>query len=120
MGITASEIANGSESFEMLKQAAKDAGATTQFSASQAGEALNYLALCGYDAEKAVAAFIESVTEALVSGDKVQLVGFGSFEVRRREERAGRDPRTGNAITIPASNSPAFKAGKAHKDAVNK
>ena len=72
------------------------------------------------DAEKAVASFIESVTEALVSGDKVQLVGFGSFEVRRREERAGRDPRTGNAITIPASNSPAFKAGKALKDAVNK
>ena len=72
------------------------------------------------DAEKAVAAFIESVTEALVSGDKVQLVGFGSFEVRRREERACRDPRTGNAITIPASNSPAFKAGKALKDAVNK
>ena len=72
------------------------------------------------DTEKAVAAFIESVTEALVSGDKVQLVGFGSFEVRRREERAGRDPRTGNAITIPASNSPAFKAGKALKDAVNK
>lgn len=55
MGITASEIENGSESFEMLKQAAKDAGATTQFSASQAGEALNYLALAGYDAEKAVA-----------------------------------------------------------------
>lgn len=55
MGITASEIANGSESFEMLKQAAKDAGATTKFSASQSAEALNYLALCGYDAEKAVA-----------------------------------------------------------------
>lgn len=55
MGITASEISNGSESFEMLKQAAKDAGATTQFSASQSAEALNYLALAGYDAEKAVA-----------------------------------------------------------------
>ena len=55
MGITASEIANGSKSFEMLKQAAKDAGATTQFSASQSAEALNYLALAGYDAEKAVA-----------------------------------------------------------------
>lgn len=54
MGITASEIANGSESFEMLKQAAKDAGATTKFSASQSAEALNYLALAGYDAEKAV------------------------------------------------------------------
>ena len=55
MGVTASEIANGSESFEMLKQAAKDAGATTKFSASQSAEALNYLALAGYDAEKAVA-----------------------------------------------------------------
>lgn len=55
MGITASEIANGSKSFEILKQAAKDAGATTQFSASQSAEALNYLALAGYDAEKAVA-----------------------------------------------------------------
>lgn len=54
MGITVEEIANGSEAFDMLEQAAKDAGATTQFSATQAGEALNYLALAGYDAEKAV------------------------------------------------------------------
>lgn len=72
------------------------------------------------DAERAVAGFIDAVTEALVSGDKVQLVGFGSFEVRRRESRSGRDPRSGETITIPASNSPAFKAGKAFKDAVNK
>ena len=72
------------------------------------------------DAERAVAGFIDAVTEALVSGDKVQLVGFGSFEVRRREARSGRDPRSGETITIPASNSPAFKAGKAFKDAVNK
>ena len=55
MGITVEEIANGNEAFNMLEQAAKDAGATTQFSATQAGEALNYLALAGYDAEKAVA-----------------------------------------------------------------
>ena len=72
------------------------------------------------DAEKALTAFIDSVTEALVSGDKVQLIGFGSFEVRERAERSGRDPRSGKAITIPASKSPAFKAGKAIKDAVNK
>ena len=72
------------------------------------------------DAEKALAGFIDAVTEALVDGEKIQLVGFGSFEVRRREARSGRDPRTGRAITIPASNSPAFKAGKALKDAVNK
>ena len=71
------------------------------------------------DAEKAVSAFVDSITEALVSGDKVQLMGFGSFEVRRREERSGRDPRSGETITIPACNSPAFKAGKALKDAVN-
>lgn len=71
------------------------------------------------DAEKAVSAFVDSITEALVSGDKVQLMGFGSFEVRKREERSGRDPRSGEAITIPACNSPAFKAGKALKDAVN-
>ncbi len=71
------------------------------------------------DAEKAVGAFIETVTEALASGDKVQLIGFGSFEVRERKERSGRDPRSGKAITIPACSSPAFKAGKALKDAVN-
>ncbi len=72
------------------------------------------------DAEKALNAFIDAVTEAVAKDDKVQLIGFGTFERRRREERAGRDPRTGNPITIPASNTPAFKAGKAFKEAVNK
>ena len=71
------------------------------------------------DAEKALAAFISSVTEALQDGDKVQLVGFGTFEARKREARTGRDPRTGNPISIPASIAPAFKAGKALKDAIN-
>ena len=72
------------------------------------------------DAEKALNAFLESVEEALSADDKVQLIGFGTFERRRREERAGRDPRTGEPITIPASYTPAFKAGKQLKDAVNK
>ncbi len=71
------------------------------------------------DAEKALAAFISSVTGALKDGEKVQLVGFGTFETRKREARTGRDPRTGNPIKIPASIAPAFKAGKALKDAVN-
>ncbi len=72
------------------------------------------------DSEKALAAFIEAVTEELAAQGKVQLVGFGTFEVRKREARTGRDPRTGNPIKIPASKAPAFKAGKALKDAVNK
>lgn len=72
------------------------------------------------DSEKALTAFIEAVTEELASQGKVQLVGFGTFEVRKREARTGRDPRTGNPIKIPASKAPAFKAGKALKDAVNK
>ena len=71
------------------------------------------------DAEKAVAAFIESVTEALVSGDKVQLVGFGSFEVRERAAREGRNPqKPAEKIVIPASKVPVFKAGRGLKDAV--
>lgn len=72
------------------------------------------------DAEKAVAAFIDSITEQMVAGDKVQLVGFGTFEVRARGERTGRNPRTKETITIPASKAPVFKAGKAFKDAVSK
>ena len=68
------------------------------------------------DAEKAVAAVI---TDALCAGDKVQLVGFGTFEVRNREARTGKNPRTGEAIQIAASKVPAFKAGKALKDVVN-
>ncbi len=72
------------------------------------------------DTEKAVNAVIEAITNALVDGDKVQLVGFGTFEVRERGARTGKNPRTGEAIKIAASKSPAFKAGRALKDAVNK
>ena len=75
-------------------------------------------ALSKKDAEKAVAAFIDTITEQLAAGDKVQLVGFGTFEVRSRSARQGRDPRTNSPITIPASKVPAFKAGKAFKDSV--
>ena len=71
-------------------------------------------------AEAAVAAFTEAVTKALAEGDKVQIVGFGSFEVRQREARKGMNPRTKTVIDIPASKVPAFKAGNALKDAVNK
>ena len=71
-------------------------------------------------AEATVNAFIETVTEALVKGDKVQLVGFGSFEVRKRAARKGRNPQTKEEIKIPASKAPVFKAGKALKDLVNK
>lgn len=70
------------------------------------------------DADKALTALIDSVTEALKKGDKVQLVGFGTFELRTRAERKGRNPLTKAEITIPASKVPAFKAGKALKDAV--
>lgn len=70
------------------------------------------------DAEKAVAAVIDSITDALTQGDKIQLVGFGTFEVRERAEKQGRNPRTGETMTVPASKLPAFKAGKALKDAV--
>ncbi len=72
------------------------------------------------DAEAAVAAITETITKALCEGDKVQLVGFGTFEVRTREARTGKNPRTGEAIEIAASKVPAFKAGKALKDVVNK
>lgn len=71
------------------------------------------------DADAAVNAVIESITETLKKGDKVQLVGFGTFEVRERGARTGRDPRTNKVIQIPASKAPAFKAGKALKDTVN-
>ncbi|MBQ1936013.1 MAG: HU family DNA-binding protein [Clostridia bacterium] len=70
------------------------------------------------DAEKALNAFIGSVEEALIKGDKVQLVGFGSFETRERAARKGRNPQTKKEITIPASKAPVFKAGKAFKDAI--
>ena len=69
--------------------------------------------------EASVNAFVETVTNALVEGDKVQLVGFGSFEVRKRAARKGRNPQTKEEIKIPASKAPVFKAGKALKDLVN-
>lgn len=72
------------------------------------------------DAEKIVNAVFESIEEALAGGDKVQLIGFGTFEVRERAEREGRNPQTNEAIVIPASKVPAFKAGKSLKEAVNK
>ncbi|MBQ3471872.1 MAG: HU family DNA-binding protein [Clostridia bacterium] len=75
--------------------------------------------LSNKDAEKAVAAVTASIGEALKKGDKVQLVGFGTFEVRKREARTGKNPRTGETIKIKASKVPAFKAGKALKDSVN-
>ena len=71
-------------------------------------------------AEASVNAFVEVVTKALVKGEKVQLVGFGSFEVRKRAARKGRNPQTKEEIRIPASKAPVFKAGKALKDLVNK
>lgn len=71
------------------------------------------------DTEKSLKAFIDTVTDELKNGGKVQLVGFGTFEVGERAERQGRNPKTGEAITIPASKSPKFKAGKALKDIVN-
>ena len=71
------------------------------------------------DAEMAVTAVLDTITEKLVNNEKVQLVGFGTFDVKQREERVGRDPRTNTSITIAASKAPSFKAGKALKDAVN-
>ena len=71
------------------------------------------------DTEKALKAFIDTVTEELKNDGKVRLVGFGTFEVTERAERNGRNPKTGEAITIPASKAPKFKAGKALKDIVN-
>jgi len=70
------------------------------------------------DSDKAVTAMIDAITEALVSGDKVSLVGFGTFEVKDRAARKGINPRTKEPMPIPASKLPAFKAGKALKEAV--
>ena len=69
--------------------------------------------------EEYVNALVDVITAALKKGEKVQLVGFGSFEVRKRAARKGRNPQTGEEIKIPASKAPAFKPGKALKDAVN-
>lgn len=72
------------------------------------------------DAGKAVDAVFESIMDSLSEGEKVQIIGFGNFEVRDRSARKGRNPQTGEEIEIPASKVPAFKAGKALKDAVKK
>ena len=72
------------------------------------------------DAEKAVNAVLETITAELVKGEKVSLAGFGIFETKQREARIGRNPRTKEAIQIPASRQPVFKASKALKDAVEK
>ena len=71
------------------------------------------------EAEKAVKGFTELVAETLRNGEKVSLVGFGTFEVLEREAREGRNPRTGKTMTIPASKAPKFKAGRGLKEAVN-
>lgn len=71
------------------------------------------------DAEKAVKAFTDVVSEELVNGGKIQLVGFGTFEVSERAAREGRNPKSGEVMNIPASKTPKFKAGKALKDMVN-
>ncbi len=74
--------------------------------------------LSNKDAEKAINALTAAVTDALKKGEKVQLVGFGTFEVRERAAKQGRNPRTGEAMEIPASKLPAFRAGQQLKDAV--
>ena len=71
------------------------------------------------DSGAALVAALEAITDALAEGERVQLVGFGSFEVKARAERLGRNPQTGEAVAIPASKSPVFKAAKSLKDAVN-
>jgi DNA-binding protein HU-beta len=71
------------------------------------------------DAEQVVNAFFAAIEDALKVGDKVQLIGFGTFEVRDRQARKGRNPQTGDEIDIPATRVPAFKAGKALKDSVS-
>ena len=72
------------------------------------------------DADKAVSAVLEAITETLANGEKVSLVGFGTFEVKERAERMGHNPQTGDTMVIAASKAPAFKAGTALKNAVNK
>ena len=72
------------------------------------------------DSEKAINATIDTITDALCQGDKIQLVGFGGFETKKREARMGRNPKTKETIEIPATTIPVFKAGKALKDKVAK
>jgi len=82
------------------------------------GEVASKANITKKDAEKVFNAFLDTVEETLKAGDKVQLVGFGTFEVRTRQARKGRNPQTGIEIDIPAVQVPAFKPGKALKDAV--
>ena len=86
----------------------------TEFAAAVAGKT----DLTNKQAEKVVNAALEVITEALAKGEKVQFTGFGTFEVRERPERVGRNPQTKATITIPASKAPAFKAGSKLKDSV--
>ncbi|MBA3371984.1 MAG: HU family DNA-binding protein [Actinomycetota bacterium] len=81
--------------------------------------AANKSGLSKGDTSKALDAVLDSITEALQGGDKVSLTGFGTFEVRDRAARTGRNPQTGAEMQVPASKAPAFKAGKSFKDAVN-
>ncbi|MBR9813517.1 HU family DNA-binding protein [bacterium] len=83
------------------------------------GAIANATGLSKTDAANAVDAMFDTITDALKSGDKVSLVGFGTFQVRERAARQGRNPKTGELINIPAGKTPAFKAGKALKDAIN-
>lgn len=86
------------------------------------GELIEKVAKAGLtkkDADTAVNAVISSISDALVKGDAVQLIGFGTFSVKERAAREGRNPRTGEIVKIPASKVPTFKAGKALKDKVN-
>ena len=71
------------------------------------------------DAEKVLGAFVDTVSESLAKGEKIQLIGFGTFEVKKRPARTARNPRTGAEIKIAASKAPAFKSGKALKEKVN-
>ena len=72
------------------------------------------------DTDAVIKVTFDKIAEAMVAGDKVQLIGFGTFETRERGERTGKNPRTGETVKIAACKAPAFKAGKALKDAVNK
>ncbi len=83
------------------------------------GEVAGTAGMTKKDAEKVINAFITAVESALKSGDKIQLIGFGTFEVRDRQARKGRNPQTGAEIDIPAAKVPAFKPGKALKDALD-
>ncbi len=71
------------------------------------------------DAEKVISAFVDAVSDTLTAGDKIQLIGFGTFDVKDRPARTARNPRTGEEIKIAASKAPVFKAGKALKEKVN-